>query len=360
MSSQDERNVIKVEDLLKRETRNTVLYFNYDNEAFMNTGIQESGSTPFGASTTTGPGLKKIKGKVGIKQDIVNPFALLGQKSAFIATVNLAYPADFIGKVIEAMKTPGGGFIQAYAPCPRGWRSDPASTKLHSKLAVDSGYFPLITIRIKDGEPKWSYSRPLDFNKDKFVEYLKSFGKFKHLFKPKFEESLINEIMEQAEAKLDNLRKLVKTFGPEKPRDVYKVDFKKLKSQTHLAPGHGLCPGCGAGAALNELSIAAEQVAGSNIIYVNNTSCSEVATSKDNFTSWKTTWVHHLFESGTTIADAISVAKRIMKNKGIIQEVPYVIHIGGDGSTYDIGYQFLKAALVRSSSMAIQNENLKI
>ena len=53
-------------DILARTERNTVLYISYDNEAFMNTGIQESGTTPFGASTTTGPGGEKIKGKIGI------------------------------------------------------------------------------------------------------------------------------------------------------------------------------------------------------------------------------------------------------------------------------------------------------
>ena len=55
--------ILKMKDILARTERNTVLYISYDNEAFMNTGIQESGTTPFGASTTTGPGGEKIKGK---------------------------------------------------------------------------------------------------------------------------------------------------------------------------------------------------------------------------------------------------------------------------------------------------------
>ncbi|MHA1511639.1 MAG: hypothetical protein ACTSRX_07965, partial [Promethearchaeota archaeon] len=88
----------------------------------MNTGIQESGTTPFGASTTTGPGGEKIKGKIGIKEDYILGFTFLGLKSAYFATANVAYPNDFMGKVMDAMKTPGGGFIQVYSPCPRGWR----------------------------------------------------------------------------------------------------------------------------------------------------------------------------------------------------------------------------------------------
>jgi pyruvate/2-oxoacid:ferredoxin oxidoreductase beta subunit len=349
-------NIIKIEDLIARKAMNTVLYFNYDNEAFMNTGIQESGSTPFACSTTTSPGGEEIKGKVGIKQDIVNPFAFIGTKSSFIATVNIAYPNDLIGKVIEAMKTPGGGFIQAYAPCPRGWRYQGFETNTIAKLATDCGFFPLFTIRVKNGVPTYSYSRPLKFDKDKFIEYIKSLGKFSHLFKPKFEENLLNEVVAQAEARLGNVQKLIEKFGAENPMDVYQLDVKKLKPQEHIAPGYGLCPACGAGTVLNQLATAATQVAGNNIIYVNNTCCVEVATSKDNFTSWKTSWIHHLFESGATVADAIATTYRIMKYKGIVKEVPYVIHIAGDGSTYDIGYQFLKSALVRSSSFDIQNK----
>ena len=72
MSQEFKSRVIDVKEVLKRETRNYMLYFNYDNEAFMNTGIQESGSTPFGASTTTGPSGKAVPGKVGIKQDIID------------------------------------------------------------------------------------------------------------------------------------------------------------------------------------------------------------------------------------------------------------------------------------------------
>jgi len=113
------------------------------------------------------------------------------------------------------------------------------------------------------------------------------------------------------------------------------------------------------GMVLNQLATAATAVAGNNIVYVNNTSCSEVSTSKDNVTSWNVPWVHHLFESGATVADAISTTKKILKTKGLYErEIPWVIHIGGDGSTYDIGFQFLKAALIRTSSFVEMNEYL--
>ncbi|MBY8981187.1 MAG: hypothetical protein KGD72_12415, partial [Candidatus Lokiarchaeota archaeon] len=70
-------------------------------------------------------------------------------------------------------------------------------------------------------------------------------------------------------------------------------------------------------------------------------------------------WVHHLFESGATIAEGISTTYKILKAKGRFSgKVPYVIHIAGDGSTYDIGFQFLKAALIRTSSFVEMNEYL--
>jgi pyruvate/2-oxoacid:ferredoxin oxidoreductase beta subunit len=354
-------NVIDCEELIKTNGHHTVLYINYDNEAFQNTGIQESGSTPFGASTTTGPGGKSIKGKVGVKQDILNPFAFLGHKSAFLATASIAYPLDFMGKVIEAMKTPGGGFIQIFAPCPRGWRHAAEKTLEVAKLAVDSGYWPLITIRVKDGVPKYSYSRPLKFDREKVEKLIKIQGKFAHLFKPEFLEDKLNEIILQSESRFQNINNLVEKFGAESPMDVYKFPLKSIPDQHLIAPGHGLCPGCGAGSVLNQLTSAAYSVAKENVLFVNNTCCVEVSTSKDNLTSWHASWMHQLFESGATVADAISVAYRARKAKGDWKgDIPYVIHIGGDGSTYDIGYQFLKSALVRSCSYNIQSEFLKM
>lgn len=358
--SQPERNIIKLDDLLAREGKNNVLFFNYDNEAFMNTGIQESGATPPYASTTTGPAGEKIPGKVGVKQDLVTPFAFYGSKSLFLATVNPAYPNDFMGKMIEALKTNGSSFIQAYSDCMRGWRHAAEDAVKISKLATDCGYWPLYTIRVRDGFPTFSYYRGLDIDKDKFVEYLRSMGRFRHLFKPKFMEKEIDEIIYYTEQRNKKLKGLIEQFGAEKPIDIYRINRKTLEPQTHLYPGHGLCPGCGAGMVLNQMTTAATQVTGNNVIYVNNTSCSEVSTSKDNVSSWRVPWVHHLFESGATVAEGISTAYKILKAKGLYDgEVPYVIHIAGDGSTYDIGFQFLKAALIRTSTLVEMHEYLK-
>ncbi|MHA1519326.1 MAG: hypothetical protein ACTSRK_04005 [Promethearchaeota archaeon] len=364
--------IIKMEDILARSERNTVLYIGYDNEAFMNTGIQESGTTPFGASTTTGPGGELIKGKIGIKEDYLPGFSLLGHKSAYFATANVAYPMDFMGKVMDAMKTPGGGFIQVYAPCPRGWRHDGGDTDRIAKIATESGYWPLLTIKVKNGEPTYYYNsvprmaKPenedeyIGTNDEKLIELLKSQGKFRHLFKPEFLEANIDELFGQIKARNANLNKLLGKFGVDDRKLRYSVKHSKIPPQKHINPGHGLCGGCGAGFMLNQLASGAQMVAQNNIIYVNNTCCVEVSTSKDDVSSWNVPWMHQLFESGSTVADAISTAYRIMYNKGIKEEVPYVIHIGGDGSTVNIGFQFLKSAIVRSSSYQIMNKDLKI
>ena len=245
--SQPERNIINMEDILARDEKSNVLFLNYDNEAFMNTGIQESGGTPPHASTTTGPGGEKIPGKVGVKQDLVTPFGFYGTKSLFLATANPAYPNDFMGKVMDAMKSNGSAFIQIYSDCMRGWRHGSAEAVKISKLATDCGYWPIYTIRVKDGVPTFSYFRGLDVDKEKMVEYLKSMGRFRHLFKPQFLEKEIDEIIYLTEQRNNKLKKLIEQFGAEKPVDVYRVNRKKFEPQTHLHPGHGLCPGCGAG-----------------------------------------------------------------------------------------------------------------
>ena len=361
MEQKYKTKIIDVKDLLERKEHNYFMYYNYDNEAFMNTGIQESGATPTFASTTTGPGGKKILGKVGIKQDIIDGFAFLGMKSAFLATASTAYPQDFIGKIVEAMKTPGVAFIQILASCDRGWRHPINITQKINKLAVDSGFWPLYTIRVQDGQPTYALNKKIQFDKTKelFTEYLQLNGRFRHIIKP-FKEDKVNAIIDMIHARDENILKLVNAFGdPEFKMNTYKVDVKEMPNQEILAPGHGLCQGCGAGIGLNQLALAAHWVAGTNLIITNNTSCSEVSFSKDDVPNWKIPWMHHLFETSATTADAVATTYRIMKSKGhYTGELPWVIAIGGDGSTYDIGFQFLKAALVRAGSFGIMNELL--
>ncbi len=156
----------------------------YDNEAYMNTGIQRSGETPYGAWTTTTPvGSKKAWKKNPKKNmmEVVNAHGI-----PYAATVSIGHPELMIEKIQKAKEIPGPKFIHIYAPCPTGWRSDPSNTIELCKLAVDSCVFPLY--EIEDGKYK-IYKKPKD--KIPVKDYLKLQGRFRHL--PEEEVEMIQE-----------------------------------------------------------------------------------------------------------------------------------------------------------------------
>jgi pyruvate/2-oxoacid:ferredoxin oxidoreductase beta subunit len=350
---------VKIDDMLARPTKGYWLYVNYDNEAFMNTGIQESSATPPFASTTTGPGGEAIKGKTGIKQDILEGFALMGLRSGFFATANPAYPQDLIGKVVDALTTPGASFITVLSSCQRGWRHEENQTNQLEKLATESGYFPLYSIHVKDGRPYYTLNEPVNFDKEKVVEWVKALGKFRHLFKPEFMEDNLEFLTDSIRQRTQNILDLVEQFNPGHKIEKYTVPLNKLANQEHIAPGHGLCLGCGEGQIITQVAAGATAVAGNNVIYTNATSCLEVSTSKDNTPSWKVPWVHHLFETSATMGDALSTAFRTLAAKGkLAGEPPRVISLGGDGGTYDIGFQWVKGAIGRQGAYGVMSKLL--
>jgi pyruvate/2-oxoacid:ferredoxin oxidoreductase beta subunit len=155
------------------ERNEDILYVMYDNEAYMNTGIQRSGSTPFGAWTTTTPVGKVKAGKANFKKDM--PQIMMAHNVPYVATASVGHIQDFINKFEKAKKIKGFRFIQVYTPCPTGWRSDTAKTIELCKLAVDTGMWTLyemengkLTINRK---PKMT---PVQ-------EYLKLQGRFRHM-----------------------------------------------------------------------------------------------------------------------------------------------------------------------------------
>ncbi len=112
------------------------IYICYDNEAYMNTGIQRSGSTPEGAWTTTTPG-----GKKETKKNIVG--MLMAQGIPYIATASVGYIDDFKKKVAKAKDVDGPSYIHTFSPCPSGWKFNPRETIKIAQLAVDTNLFPL-------------------------------------------------------------------------------------------------------------------------------------------------------------------------------------------------------------------------
>lgn len=178
------------------ERGHNVLYICYDNEAYMNTGIQRSGSTPLGASTTTSPPGKESFGEDISKKDMPAIAAAHGCK--YVATASVAYPEDFKNKIKKALKTDGPKYIQVTSPCPRGWRSDASKTIEIARLAVETAVYPLF--EMENGEitnvKKIKDRKPVE-------KYLELQGRFKHLFKMDGGEKIIQRIQEIADSNAD-------------------------------------------------------------------------------------------------------------------------------------------------------------
>jgi 2-oxoisovalerate ferredoxin oxidoreductase beta subunit len=161
------------------ERRTDAIYVMYDNEAYMNTGIQRSGSTPWGAWTTTTPVGKSHGFKHESKKDIMA--IIQAHKIPYAATVSPAFPEDFIKKVEKAKHIKGFRFFHALSPCPPGWRTDPSLSIEVARLAVDTRIFPLYEIE----EGKVRITR-----KGKglpITDYIKVQGRFQHLTEPEIE-----------------------------------------------------------------------------------------------------------------------------------------------------------------------------
>jgi 2-oxoisovalerate ferredoxin oxidoreductase beta subunit len=156
------------------ERRTDALYVMYDNEAYMNTGVQRSGATPKGASTTTTPPGAHSRGKVEVKKDL---FAIvLAHEPAYAATANVAFPEDFVRKAQRARAIHGPRFLQVLAPCPPGWGYGSERTIEVGRLATDTNVFPLI--EYEDGAVRLtrrpSVRTPVE-------AYLKAQGRFHHM-----------------------------------------------------------------------------------------------------------------------------------------------------------------------------------
>ncbi|MCG7845062.1 MAG: thiamine pyrophosphate-dependent enzyme [Methanomassiliicoccales archaeon] len=158
------------------ERNEDVIYVCVDNEAYMNTGTQRSGSTPFGAWTTTTPVGKKIKGKQEFKKDLMS--VVTSQDIAYAATLSIAHMNDFVQKVDKAKRLKGFRFLHVMTPCPSGWKSDPSLTYDLAKMAVETGMWSLY--EVEDGEARVTY-RPKEMAP--VTEYLKLQGRFKHMGK---------------------------------------------------------------------------------------------------------------------------------------------------------------------------------
>lgn len=170
------------------ERNHDYIYIMYDNEAYMNTGIQRSSSTPRGAWTTTTP----VIGKREFKKDVAR--IMMAHNVPYVATASVGYLHDFYTKLQRARSIRGFKFIQLHAPCPIGWRFDPRYTVKMAQLAVETGAW--ILYEYYDGKLHLSGpSRPfVDPSKRKPIEeYVKLQGRFRNI-KPEDIEELKKNI----------------------------------------------------------------------------------------------------------------------------------------------------------------------
>jgi pyruvate ferredoxin oxidoreductase beta subunit len=173
------------------ERGDDILYLCWDNEAYMNTGVQRSGLTPFDASTTTSPSGKASWGNDRPKKDI--PAIMAAHNIAYVGVGSCGFYRELAPMVKRAMQHKGPKYLQIHAVCPLGWRTDPAKTIDMAKMAFESGCYPLYEI-IK-GETK-ARRAPKEWKP--VVEYLKPQGRFRHLFRSADGEAQITRIQAMA------------------------------------------------------------------------------------------------------------------------------------------------------------------
>jgi pyruvate ferredoxin oxidoreductase beta subunit len=173
------------------ERGHDILYVCYDNGAYMNTGIQRSSATPFGAWTTTTPVGKARAGKLQFRKNLTEIIA--AHNIPYLAQASISHYTDLMKKAEKAFQADGPAFLNILSPCPRGWRHPNDQTIEMAKLGVETKFWPLY--EVEDGRYRITKKvrEPLPL-----VDFLKPQGRFKHMF------ALGNEgMLEQAQAYVD-------------------------------------------------------------------------------------------------------------------------------------------------------------
>lgn len=174
------------------ERNDDVLYVCYDNEAYMNTGVQRSSATPVAARTATTPALGPHPGN-SFHQGKSVPLIAMAHRIPYVATASVAELRDLEYKVEKAMKMHGARYIQVHVPCPLGWGSETRDTVRIARLAVETGLFPLFEAEfgVVTERTPIRRQRPVE-------EYLKLQKRFAHLFAPGADPESIASIQDIA------------------------------------------------------------------------------------------------------------------------------------------------------------------
>ncbi len=173
------------------------MYVCFDNEAYMNTGVQRSSSTPYGASTTTSPVGRGV-GQITWKKNV--PAIAVAHNIPYVATASPSYPFDLMQKAQKALNVNGPAYLHVLSPCPPGWGTPADISVKLGRLAVENGVFPLF--EVVDGKYKLTVEtgplRPIK-------PYIKAQGRFRHL-----NDESINLIQERVKKEYDVLLNKIK------------------------------------------------------------------------------------------------------------------------------------------------------
>jgi pyruvate ferredoxin oxidoreductase beta subunit len=180
------------------ERGHKMLYICYDNGAYMNTGIQRSGSTPKGANTTTAPAGTVKSGKEQERKDLTA--IAIAHHPAYVAQATPSNFRDFLTKVQKALKADGPSFINCIAPCHRGWRFKPEMGIAMAQMAVETNFWPLYEWE-RPGKYTVNYKPK---TKKPLEDWLKEQARFRHLFEPK-NRHIIDELQEGVDRRWDDL-----------------------------------------------------------------------------------------------------------------------------------------------------------
>ncbi|MFO8062865.1 MAG: thiamine pyrophosphate-dependent enzyme [bacterium] len=187
------------------ERGHDMLYLCYNNGAYMNTGIQRSSATPYGAHTTTSPAGNVVKGKMQPVKDLTE--IMIANGAHYVAQSDPYHWNDLSKKIDKALKTEGPTFINVFSPCPLGWGSDPSKSIEIAKLSVETLFWPVY--EFENGK----YTINIKPKKVKDVEeFLFTQARFRHL---KDEPEIIEEIKKQINEKWEDLLKKEKCTNSE-------------------------------------------------------------------------------------------------------------------------------------------------
>jgi pyruvate ferredoxin oxidoreductase beta subunit len=181
------------------ERGHDMLYICYDNGAYMNTGIQRSSATPYGADTTTRPAGSLVPGKTEQRKNLTKIMA--AHNIPYAAQASPSHWMDLTKKVRKALDIRGPKFMNILSPCNRGWRSRTDDSIQLSRLAVETCFWPLY--EIENGVTRITF-RPKE--KKPVVDFLRPQGRFKHLFKPE-NEWVIGKFQEEVDKEWNRLQK---------------------------------------------------------------------------------------------------------------------------------------------------------